>query len=198
MLTLHQLEVFVAVAEEVSVGRAAERLHVSQPAVSASMASLRREIGVDLIERDGRGIQLTPAGKELMRYASLVLGLVDEGLEAVRAMSELAARPIRIGATSSLVTHVIAPILSRLRDHDPDLQFALEIGDRSDVWKDLENHRTDVALSTAPPSMLPFGSVATMANSFVLVARPGLVWAGRLEHVTWLGLFRHRSSFAKS
>jgi LysR family transcriptional regulator, low CO2-responsive transcriptional regulator len=186
VLTLHQLEVFVAVAEEVSVGRAASRLHVSQPAVSSTMASLQREVGVDLVERDGRGIQLTPAGKELFRYASLVLGLVDEGLQSVRSLSELAGRPIRIGATSSLVTHVVAPILSRLRDHDPSLQFALEIGDRSNVWKDLENHRTDVALSTAPPSMLPFASVATMQNSFVVVGRPGSVWAGRLDQITWL------------
>ncbi len=186
MLTLHQLEVFVAVAEEVSVSRAATRLTVSQPPVSASIASLQREVGVDLIERDGRGIQLTPAGKELLRYASLVLGLVDEGLGAVRALSELAPRPVRIGTTSSLVTHVIAPILSRLRELDPDLQFALEIGNRSDVWKDLENHRTDVALSTAPPSILPVISVATMQNAFVVVARPGAVWAGRLDQVTWL------------
>ncbi len=186
MLTLHQLEVFVVVAEEMSVGRAAARLTVSQPAVSASLAALQREVGADVIERQGRGIQLTPAGKELLRYASLVLGLVDEGLDAVRAAGEMAGRPVRIGATSSLVTHVIAPVLSRLREYDPDLQFALDVGNRSQVWMQLEHHEIDVALTTAPPAMLPFASVATMENSFVLVARPGTVWAGRLDAVTWL------------
>lgn len=185
-MTLHQLEVFVAVAEEMSVGRAATRLTVSQPAVSASLAALQREVGAELVERDGRGIRLTRAGTELLRYASLVLGLVDEGLDAVRSAGALARRPIRIGATSSLVTHVIAPVLSRLRTHDPDLEFSLEVGNRSQVWKQLEHHETDIALTTVPPSMLPFVSIATMANSFVLVARPGTVWAGQLDAVTWL------------
>ncbi len=186
MLTLHQLEVFVAVAEEVSVGRAAERLNVSQPAVSASLAALQREVGTELTERDGRRIRLTPAGKELHRYASLVLGLVDEGTEAARAANEKASRPIRIGATSSLVTHVVAPILSRLRERDPTLQFSLDMGNRSQVWRQLESHATDVCLTTAPPSNLPFVSVAVMANSFVVVACPGAVWPGQLDGATWL------------
>jgi DNA-binding transcriptional LysR family regulator len=185
-LTLHQLEVFAVVADELSVGRAAARLNVSQPAVSASLATLQRRVGAELIEKSGRGIQLTPAGRELQRYARLVLGLVDEGVTAARAANEQASRPIRIGATSSLVTNVIAPILSRLREHDPNLQFTLEIGNRSKIWGDLANHETDVVVSTAPPSTVPVLSVATMPNAFVLVGRPGTVWAGRLEAVTWL------------
>lgn len=186
MLTLHQLEVFIAVAEEMSVGRAAERLHVSQPAVSASMAALQRELGVDLIARNGRGIQLTQGGKALQRYASLVLGLVDEAVEATKAADAHMARPIRIGATSSLVTHVLAPILAQLRMFDPQLAFALEIGNRSQIWRQLANHEVDVAMTTQPPSVEPFVSLATMPNAFVVVARPGAVWAGRLGEVTWL------------
>jgi DNA-binding transcriptional LysR family regulator len=186
VLTLHQLEVFIAVADEMSVGRAAERLHVSQPAVSASIGALQRELGVDLIARSGRGIELTPGGKALQRYASLVLGLVDEAVEASRAAGAQVARAIRIGATSSLVTHVLAPILAQLRMFDPQLAFALEIGNRSQVWKQLANHEVDVAMTTQPPSVDPFVSLATMPNSFVVVARPGAVWAGRLGEVTWL------------
>lgn len=186
MLTLHQLEVFIAVADEMSVGRAAERLHVSQPAVSASLAALQRELGVDLVARSGRGIELTAGGKALLRYASLVLGLVDEAVQATKAADAQVVRPVRIGATSSLVSHVLAPILAQLRVFEPNLAFALEIGNRAQVWKLLANHEVDLALSTQPPSIEPFVSLATMPNAFVLVARPGAVWAGRLGDVTWL------------
>lgn len=186
MLTLHQLEVFIVVADEMSVGRAAERLHVSQPAVSASLAALQRELGVDLIARHGRGIELTPGGKALLRYAGLVVGLVDEAVQATRAAGAQVQRPIRIAATSSLVTHVLAPILAQLRIFDPELDFTVEVGNRSQVWKLLANHEVDVAMSTQPPSVEPFVSLATMPNSFVLVARPGAVWAGRLGDVTWV------------
>lgn len=186
MLTLHQLEVFIAVADEMSVGRAAERLHVSQPAVSASIAALQRELGVELIARSGRGIELTPGGRALLRYASLVLGLVDESTQAVKAAAAQLSRPIRIGATSSIVTHVLAPILAQLRVFEPDLAFSLEVGNRSQVWRLLANHEIDLAMSTQPPSIEPFVSLATMPNAFVLVARPGAVWAGRLGEVTWV------------
>lgn len=186
MLTLHQLEVFTVVAEEMSVGRAAERLVVTQPAVSASLASLQRELGVALVERDGRGIALTDAGRAMLKYAQLVLGLIDEAVEATHAADHARTRPVRIGATSSLVSHVVAPILSRLRDHDPELRFGLEIGNRTQVWRQLANHETDLAMSTQPPSTQSFVSLATMPNAFVVVARPGLVWSGRLAETTWL------------
>lgn len=186
MLTLHQLEVFAAVATEMSVSRAADRLHVSQPAVSSSLAALQRELGVELVVRSGRGIELTDAGRAMYKYASLVLGLVEEGVDAVHAAADHRDRPFRVGATSSIVSHVIAPILSTLRLRQPDLRFSLEIGNRSQVWRQLAAHETDLAVSTRPPSTQPFVSLATRPNSFLLVARPGTVLAGRLGEVTWL------------
>lgn len=176
----------MVVAEELSVGRAAERLVVSQPAVSASMATLQRELGVTLIERSGRGIALTDAGRSMYKYAQLVLGLVDEAIEATHAADTATHRPVRIGATSSLVSHVVAPILSWLRKHDPGVRFSLEVGNRIQVWRQLASHETDLALSTQPPSTQTFVSLATMPNSFVLVGRPGSVLAGRLADATWL------------
>ena len=62
-MTLSQLKTFIAVAEDGSVRAAAERLHVSQPSVSGSIAALSDEVGVALTERDGRGMKLSPAGE---------------------------------------------------------------------------------------------------------------------------------------
>ncbi len=186
MLTLHQLQVFVVVAEEMSVGQAAQRLVVSQSAVSATLAAMRRELGVDLIERDGRGIALTAAGRTMYRYAQTMVGLLDEALEETRAAGRDDRRPIRIATSSSLVSSVVAPILARLREGQPDLGFSLSVGNRNEVWRMLAAHEADVALTTGPPSTQEFATLATMPNSCVVVARPGLVFAGRLGQVTWL------------
>lgn len=186
MLTMHQLEVFVVVAEEMSVNRAAERLVVTQPAVSATLAALRREVGVDLLERNGRGIALTDAGTTMYRYAQRVLGLIDEAIDATNAVSGRHSRPVRIATSSSLVSTVVAPILAKLRASQPELVFTLSVGNRNEVWRMLAAHAADLALTTRPPSNRDFETLATMPNSVVLVARPGLVFADHLGQVTWL------------
>lgn len=186
MLTLHQLQVFVVVAEEMSVGKAAQRLVVSQSAVSATLAAMRRELGVDLLERDGRGIALTPAGRTMYKYAQTMVGLLDEALEETRAAGRGEERPIRIATSSSLVSSVVAPILARLRDGQPGLGFSLSVGNRNEVWRMLAARDADIALTSGPPSTQEFVTLATMPSSCVVVARPGVVFAGRLGQATWL------------
>ncbi len=78
-VTLNQLSTFLAVAREGSVSAAAAKQHVTQPSISAAVSSLSKEIGVDLTERVGRGIGLTPAGEAFRPYAADVLGLDPEG-----------------------------------------------------------------------------------------------------------------------
>ena len=82
MLTVTQLRAFLAVARSGGVQSAAERLHVSQPSVSAALGALARELGVQLVEREGRGVRLTEAGVAFEPYAAEVLGLLDQGRQA--------------------------------------------------------------------------------------------------------------------
>jgi DNA-binding transcriptional LysR family regulator len=186
VLTLHQLQVFAAVADEMSVSRAAKRLVVSQPAVSAVLASLRREIGVDLIERDGRGIALTDAGRTLRKYAQMMIGLLAEAVEQARLVGAEQQLPIRIATSSSLVSSVVAPILATLRTDQPELAYSLMVGNRNEVWRLLAERKADVALTSKPPTNQDFETLATMPNSCVVVARPGLVLGGQLDLVTWV------------
>jgi len=185
VLTIHQLRVLVVVAEEMSVQRAAQRLTVTQPAVSASLAALEREVGVELFARRGRSIELTPAGAVMVDHAQAVLRLLDEAIEATRREAGT-QRPVRLGATTASAAHVLTPLLATVRSREPTLDFTLEIGNRATIWRLLTDHSIDVAMSTRPPTTRPFVSFATRPNRFVLVARPGLVWSGRLEDVTWL------------
>jgi DNA-binding transcriptional LysR family regulator len=186
VLTIHQLQVFTTVAELGSVRRAAEQLVVSQPAVSASLASLEREVGVDLFAKVGRGIELTDAGRTFERYARVMLGLVDEAIAATRFAHQAIDAPVRIGATTASADHMLMPQLARVRERRPELTFTLEVANRARIWQLLTDRVIDVAISTRPPGTGGFASVATRPNEFVLVSKPGLVWSGKVADATWL------------
>src|ERR1700712_1831404 len=84
-ITMTQMRSFLAVVRTGSVSAAAGELVVTQPSVSAAVSALSREIGVNLLERDGRGVRPSPAGVEFAAYAADVIGLLDEGCRAARA-----------------------------------------------------------------------------------------------------------------
>lgn len=186
MLTLHQLQVFVTVAEAGSISRAAERLVVSQPAVSSTLAALERIVGVDLTAKAGRGIELTEAGRTMERYARILLGLIDEAVEAVRFADDPMSAPVRVGATTAAADQMLPPVLARLRERRPQLDFALEVGNRARIWQLLTDRTIDVAISSRPPISGPFESLATRPNDLVLVCKPGAVWPHQIGDVTWL------------
>jgi DNA-binding transcriptional LysR family regulator len=81
---------------------------------------------------------------------------------------------------------MLMPLLARIHTQRPALQFTLEVANCRGVWQMLADRTVDLAISSRPPSTLAFESVATRPNEFVLVAKPGLVWAGRLAEATWL------------
>lgn len=83
MVSLVQLESFVVVAEEQHVGRAAQRLHVSQPPLSRRIQALEDDLGVQLFDRTPRGMRLLPPGEELLDHARRILADVERAREAV-------------------------------------------------------------------------------------------------------------------
>jgi DNA-binding transcriptional LysR family regulator len=99
---LSQIRYFVAVAEEGHVGRAAQRLHVSQPPLTRSIRSLEDELGTPLFQRTPRGMRLLPAGGTFLAHARRILGEVDAAIEAVARRPEERISALAAGNGASL------------------------------------------------------------------------------------------------
>ncbi|WP_344669698.1 LysR family transcriptional regulator [Catenulispora yoronensis] len=123
-MELRQLEYFVAVAEELHFGRAAERLHIGQPAVSQQLRRLERELGAELFDRSPRHVRLTPAGQALLPQARDVLTAVARARTAVSTAAGAKNLPLRIGTSSGLGER-LELVLDELLRLAPDLAVEL-------------------------------------------------------------------------
>ena len=186
MLTVHQLTVLVAVAETGSVRGAAERLVVTQPAVSASLAALKQQVGVPLVARAGRGIVLTEAGVALAGYAVRIISLVDEAIGVVKGHQEEGLGAVRLGVGLAAAQYLVGELLAKVNDLAPNIGMELEIGNRVRIWQLLNARTIDLAVTGRPPTSGEFSTLARRDNELVLVCRPGTVWAEKLEAATWL------------
>ncbi len=123
-MRIEQLQYLVAVTEHGSVRRAADRLHVSQPAVSDALARLERELGVDLLERQRSGARLSAAGRELLPRMSDVLEAVAR-LRAAAAGHTAASHTVRIGSVHAGTSALLLPAVQRLRSERPETSIEL-------------------------------------------------------------------------
>jgi DNA-binding transcriptional LysR family regulator len=114
-LTLRHLRYFIAVSEELHFGRAAARLHMTQPALSQQIQQLERIAEVRLLERDNRRVELTPAGNTFAKQARRVLAGADRALELARRAGA-DTEPLRVGYSSTLQWYFVPQLIDRLAE----------------------------------------------------------------------------------
>ncbi|MDQ2727229.1 MAG: LysR family transcriptional regulator [Actinomycetota bacterium] len=171
-MTPSQLHTFVAIADAGSVREAAQRLVVSQSAVSSVLAALQEELGVRLVERDGRGLRLTEAGQVFARYGRRILGLWDEARVATVAKADPEHGRLRLAAVTTAGEHVVPPLLAAFRPAHPDVEVSLEVGNRSRVWELLSHGGADLGVGGRPPSGGQLISLAATDNELVVISAP--------------------------
>ena len=169
-MTFNQLRTFVEVATAGSVIEAARSLVVSPPAVSAAVGSIERELGVQLVERAGRGLVITPAGEVFARYARQVLALLETGKAATAEALDPERGQLRLAAVTTAGEHVVPRFLASFRTGHPEAGITLEVGNRERVWEALEGHEADLVVAGRPPGGGRFVTLATRPNVLVLVA----------------------------
>lgn len=123
-LSLRQLQYIVAVAEELSFRRAAERCHVSQPALSAQVAELEQALGVQLFERDRRRVLVTEEGRAVLARAEQTLMAAEELVACTEGLRDPYAGVLRIGVIPTVSPYLLPAVSSGLRKTYPRLAFA--------------------------------------------------------------------------
>lgn len=132
-LDLRLVEYFVAVAEELHFGRAAERLHIAQPSLSQQMRRLEAQLGVGLLERNSRNVHLTPAGKALLVEGRKLLRQAQRAIGTVRAA---AAELVTVGFYGSAGSELLAETLTAFGAREPGMEVSVRellLGDLDDI-----------------------------------------------------------------
>lgn len=155
-MELRQLEYFVAVAEERSFTRAAERVHVAQPGVSAQIRRLERELGVALLDRSGRTVRLTEAGAAVLPYARAALAAAAGARLAADELTGLLRGRVAIGTVTSHGVDLPGLLAGFHRDH-PGVEITLTTANTDRLLDEVRTGRLDAAIvsigEAAPPGL---------------------------------------------
>jgi len=169
----------VAVAEEASFTRAASRVHVAQPGVSAQVRRLESELGQQLLDRSGRSVRLTEVGSAVLPFARAALDAVANARLTVDDLAGLVRGQVTVGMVSGCALPVLAELLAGFHDRHPGVAIAL-VEDNSDrLVERLRDGRLDLALiGWAEQTPADIDSVVLVDEELVAVAAPGHPLAG--------------------
>lgn len=145
-MNLQQLTTFCTVLSEGSMTAAADKLFLTQPAVSQQIRNLEDELGVELLVRGVRQIKPTMQGQLLFDYAKKILYLTQQAEVAIHAMSQEMSGDLRISTMNSLGLHFVSPIIGIFLKHNSNLSIKLNYGVSEKVINDMRSGNTDVVI----------------------------------------------------
>ncbi len=168
-MELRQLEYFVKVSEEANFTRAAQRLHVAQPAISTQIQRLERELGQPLLDRSRRAVRLTEAGRAALPHARAALAAVLDVQRAVDETAQLVRGAVRIGTVASHSVDVAA-LVAQFHQRHPAVEITLRTDDSDTLLGALRNADLDLALVAVGPDEQPDGVEIMTASGEAIAA----------------------------
>ena len=171
-LTLRQFRVFDAVARHLSFSRAAEELHLSQPAVSMQVRGIEVILGLPLTEQIGKKIFLTEAGREVLHASQAITARLDDLQANLAQLRGVDSGRLNLAATST-VNAVATDILARFRGKHSGVSIHLDVSNRAAVLNLLATNHTDIAIMGQVPEDLGLEATRFMDNPLVVIAPPG-------------------------
>jgi DNA-binding transcriptional LysR family regulator len=182
-ITLRQLRIFEAVAASLNYSRAAEQLHLTQPAVSMQIAQLQDEVGVPLLVKNGKRLMLSQAGEEMLRHTRRILDQVRIADEAMVATRVGHGGLLHLGVVPT--AHYFAPaLLMAFRERHPGINFKLTVERRERILAMLQEHQIDVAIGGYPPSEADVEAETFARHPHCIVA-PANHALARQRHIHW-------------
>src|SRR5215470_9516960 len=170
LMELHQLEYFVAVAEEASFTRAAARVHVAQPGVSAQVRRLEAELGQQLLDRSSRSVRLTEVGAAVLPFARSALRAVANARLAVDQLAGLVRGQVAVGMVSGCSVQVLPELLAEFRHRYPGVGIALSEDGSDRLIEFLRDGRLDLALIGSAGGAIPGLETAVVTDEALVAA----------------------------
>ena len=166
---LSQYKIFYTVAEESNISKAADRLYISQPAISKAIKKLEDALGIILFYRNSRGVQLTEEGSLLYAYVKTAFDSLSLGEERLRQITELGIGHIRIGVSTALCKYLLLPYLQKFIRQHPHIRISIECQSTNHTLQLLKNGQVDIGLIGKPESLgtLVFHSLGEIEDIFV-------------------------------
>ncbi len=192
---LQYVETFCAVVRAGSLNLAAEHLHLSQPAVSKQIRAMEAELGVQLLVRSTRGVELTPVGRQVYRLARRALAVEAGCHRAAESWRDPWSGRLIVGAGLTLTLFTLPPVIQAFRQRVPDVRLELVTGDSRESLARLLAFEVDVALVTSPEPHPEVQMVPLFLDPLVVVGAPGSVLPRRIGEMGGMALiaFRHGS-----
>ncbi|HQT26223.1 MAG TPA: LysR substrate-binding domain-containing protein [Burkholderiales bacterium] len=187
-VTFRQLSVFESVARNLSFSRAAEEMHLTQPAVSMQIKQLEENVGQSLFEQMGKKIYLTEAGRELYHYSKVIAQQLMEAKSVLSELKGLERGKLNISVVST--ANYFAPqLLAEFCAKYPQIKVSLTVGNRESVLKQLHDNEIDLAILGTPPEGIDAEAHPFMENRLVIISASSNPLAG--EHHIPASRFRN-------
>jgi DNA-binding transcriptional LysR family regulator len=168
------LAAFLEVADAASFTRAAERLNLSQPAISKRLHALEQQIGTRLFDRVGRSVLLTDAGRALLPYARRVVQTLEDGRRALSQLSATLSGRLSIGTSHHIGLHRLPPVLKRYVLDYPEVDLDLHFMDSEDACEAVLAGKLELGVVTLPLQPLPrLDSGCVWEDPLAVVVAPG-------------------------
>lgn len=170
-VTFRQLKVFEAVARHLSYTRAAEELHLTQPAVSMQVRQLEDSAGLPLFEQMGKKVFLTDAGREMYYYSKTIAQQLEEADEVLEQLKGIQRGHLNI-AVASTANYFATRLLANFAKLHEGTTFSLDVTNRESLLRQLENNEKDIVIMGRPPEGMELELEAFMENPLVAIAPP--------------------------
>jgi DNA-binding transcriptional LysR family regulator len=176
---LRRLEVFAKVAELGSFSRAAQALSLTQPTVSEHIRALEDELGVQLLDRLGRGASATRAGKLLLTYAQRMLSLSREARQAIEQFQGRMAGELVVGGSTIPGEYVLPALVGQFKAKHAEISIVLLIGDSRQVSEWIDEGRAELGIIGARPAQRTLDAREVMSDELVVMVPANHGWAER-------------------
>ncbi len=169
--TLHQLKIFDTLAQYMSVSKTAKALHLTPPAVSIQIKQLSEAAGKPLIEKIGKKIYLTDAGKEVATACRNILDRIEQLSYDLEALDKMERGSLRISITT-MAKYFLPRLLGEFSECYKGIEASLFVGNRQSVIERLSQNKDDLYILGQPPEYLKVNALAFAPNHLVAIAHP--------------------------